>query len=531
MTHAKDPFDIPAAALSPVVMSRRDLLLAALSGAALAAVPGGMAMAQAAPRKGGVIRIVAPANPSSLDPATGGAGSDHSMLWPVYDTLMDWENETLKVVPGMAEWSTPDPKTLLLKLRSDKIMFHDGTPMDAQAVKFNLDRNRSDARSNVKADLASIGSVEVVSPTEVRIKLLQPDAALPAILTDRAGMMISPKAVQSLGTESDRKPVGAGPWKFVSWTDNDKIVLTRNDVYWKPNRPYADGVEFLIIPDQATGLRSVTSGQNHMIYNLSSRYKPLVDRAKNLTVAVSPTLYCFQIYFNYSRAPLDNIKVRQAINLAIDRQAFVKATLGGVGEPAHMLLPASHWAYDKQVAAMYPYDPARAKKLLAEAGFPNGLEISVGGYNDQDSVRRAEVLMEMLGKVGIRAKFTNGTIAEISGLYFGPEKKFDALVSAWTGRPDPSMTYSLGFAKGAYYNAGRSEASPELTALLQESRVKEDLAFRKQVFSKIQHIVMEQALVGPLAFRYELVASTQQVKGFKPNLLGKPKFNDVSLAT
>jgi peptide/nickel transport system permease protein/peptide/nickel transport system substrate-binding protein len=93
------------------------------------------------------------------------------------------------------------------------------------------------------------------------------------------------------------------------------------------------------------------------------------------------------------------------------------------------------------------------------------------------------------------------------------------------------MTYSLGFAKGAYYNAGRSEASPELTALLQESRIKDDLEFRKQVFSKIQHIVMEQALVAPLAFRAELVASVQQVKGFKPNLLGKPKFDDVWLAS
>jgi peptide/nickel transport system substrate-binding protein len=324
---------------------------------------------------------------------------------------------------------------------------------------------------------------------------------------------------------------GAGPWKFVSWADNDKIVLTRNESYWKPNKPYTDGVEILIIPDQATGLRSVTSGQNHMIYNLSSRYKPLVDKAKNLTVATSPTLYCFQIYFNYSRAPLDNVKVRQAINLAIDRPAFLRATLGGVGEPAYMLMPSSHWAHDKQVAALYPYDPARAKKLLAEAGLANGLEISMGSYNDQDSVRRAEVIMEMLGKAGIRVKLTNGSIAEISGQFFGTEKKFDALLSAWTGRPDPSMTYSLGFAKGAYYNAGRSEASPELTALLQESRTREDLEFRKQVFSKIQRIVMEQALVAPLAFRAELVASTQQVKGFKANLLGKPKFDDVWLAS
>jgi ABC-type transport system substrate-binding protein len=521
----------PGASLPAPVLSRRDLLLAALSGAALASLPTGMAYAQGAPRRGGVIKIVAPANPSSLDPATGGAGSDHSVLWTMYDTLVEWDYKTLKAVPGMAEWSTPDPLTLMLKLRSNEIVFHDGTPLDAQAVKFNLDRNRSDARSNVKADLASVAAVEVVNPLEVRIKLTQADAALPAILSDRAGMMVSPKAVRELGAESDRKPVGAGPWKCVSWTDNDKIVLVRHDKYWKPNRPYADGVEFLIIPDQATALRSVSSGQNHMVYNLSSRYKPLVDRSKNLTLATSPTLYCFQLYFNYSRAPLNNPKVRQAINFAIDRTAFVNATQGSLGEAARMLLPASHWAYDKEVADLYPHDPNRARKLLAEAGVGKGLEISFGGYSDQDSVRRAEVVIEMLSKVGIRAKFTNGTIAEISGQFFGNEKKFDALLSAWTGRPDPSMTYSLGFAKGAYYNAGRGEASPELTALLQESRLKEDLEFRKKIFARIQRIVMEQALVAPLAFRYEMVASTAQVKDFRPNLLGKPKFNDVWLAS
>lgn len=511
--------------------TRRDFLSASLTAAALAGMPGGFALAQGAPKRGGNIKIVAPANPSSLDPATGGAGSDHSILWTMYDTLVNWDNKTLKPVPGMAEWSSPDLNTLVLKLRSDKIVFHDGTPLDAEAVKFNLDRSRSDARSNVKADLVNIASVEVVSPTEVRIKLAQPDAALPAILSDRAGMMVSPKAVKEQGAETDRKPVGAGPWKFVSWTDNDKIVLTRHDKYWQPNLPHLDGIEFVIIPDQGTGLRSVTSGQNQMIFNLSSRYKPLVDRAKNLSVSVSPTLYCHQIYFNYSRAPLNDVRVRQAINFAVDRKAFLQATLSGVGEEAHMLLPASHWAYDKGVAALYRHDPDRARKLLAEAGVGSGLEISFGGYNDQDSIRRAEVLMEMLSKVGIRAKFTNGTIAEISAQFFGNEKKFDALVSAWTGRPDPSMTYSLGFGKGAYYNAGRSEASAELTTLLQHSRIKEDIEFRRQVFAKIQRIVMEQALVAPLAFRYDVTASTAQTKGYQPNLLGKPKFNDIWLAS
>ncbi|NEV76619.1 peptide ABC transporter, partial [Rhodopseudomonas sp. BR0C11] len=173
--------------------------------------------------------------------------------------------------------------------------------------------------------------------------------------------------------------------------------------------------------------------------------------------------------------------------------------------------------------------PEKAKKLLAEAGYKDGLEMTIGGYTDQDSVRRGEVIQDQLGKVGIKLKFTRGTIAEISAQFFAQEKKFDMLVSAWTGRPDPSMTYGLGFDKGAYYNAGRT-ADPELSKLIQESRASQDLNERAAVFAKIQRFTVEQALSAPLAFQYELDALSAKVKDFQPNLLGKPKFENISLA-
>ncbi len=505
---------------------RRDAL--GLLGVALCGTLGLPAFAQGKPQRGGVLKIAAPTNPSSLDPATGGSGADHPLLWTMYDTLVDWDFESLKPKPGMAEWSFPQPTTMVLNLKPG-ITFHDGTPCDAAAVKFNIDRNRSDLRSNLKADLASIGDVEVASPTQVKLTLKQPDAALPAIFSDRAGMMVSPKAVQALGAEFDRKPVGAGPWKFVSWADNQKLVVTRHDKYWRAGMPYLDGIEFSIIPELATGLRSVVSKQNQLAFSLVARLEPIIKRDKSLTLVTGPTLYCLQLYLNYSRAPLNNPKLRQAINFALDREAFVKASLNGAGEAAYMNLPSTHWAYDKSVAGLYPHDPAQAKRLMSEAGLAGGVDISVGGYNDQDAVRRGEIVMDQLGKVGIRCKFTNGTIPEISGQFFGVEKKFDMLMSAWTGRPDPSMSYSLMYAKDAYYNAGRAEPVPQLAALLQESRLKEDLDFRRGVFAKIQRLVMENALVAPLAFQFEIDAVSKQVHDFKPNLLGKPKFNDIWL--
>ncbi len=508
--------------------SRRDLLF--LVGAAGVTGMAGRrpAWAVEAAKEGGVLKVAAPANPSSLDPATGGSGADHTILWTLYDTLVEWDYATLKPKPGLARWSYPDAKTMVLDI-TEGVMFHDGTALDAAAVKFNLDRNREDARSNVKADLTSIAAIDVTGPQQVTLHLKNPDTALPAILSDRAGMMASPTNLRALGTETNRRPVGAGPWKFVSWADNESVVVTRNDHYWRPRRPYLDGIEFAIIPEAATALRSVIAGEKQMAFSLPARLKPIIDRARQLQIIATPTLYCIQLYFNYARLPLSNVKIRQAINFAIDRAAFVKATMGGLGEVATMTLPSSHWAYDKSVSTLYPHDPAKARDLLDAAGFKNGIDISIGSYNDQDSVQRSEVLQAALGEAGIRLKFTRGTIAEISAQFFGTEKKFDMLLSAWTGRPDPSMTYALGFDQGAYYNAGR-ECAPELSQLIQQSRESEDLATRAAVFAKIQRFVMENALSAPIAFQYELDALAAMVRGYTPDLLGKSKFENVSFA-
>src|SRR5262245_28333985 len=180
--------------------TRREAM-ALISGALAGTALGDKALAQATPKRGGILRISAPANPSSLDPTTGGAGSDHAFLFTMYDTLTEWDFETLKPKPGLAEsWSFSDPTTLVLNIRSG-VTFHDGTPGDAEAVKFNLERNKGDAKSNIKADLASVDTVAVTGPMQVTLKLKNADAALPGILSDRAGMMVSPAALKASGAD------------------------------------------------------------------------------------------------------------------------------------------------------------------------------------------------------------------------------------------------------------------------------------------------------------------------------------------
>jgi peptide/nickel transport system substrate-binding protein len=509
-------------------LSRRETLALA-SAAAAASLFGLDARAQGAPKKGGVLKVAANANPSSLDPATGGSGADHTMLFPIYDTLTEWDYETLKPKPGLAEsWSFPDPQTLVLNLRSG-VTFHDGTPLDAEAVKFNLDRNKTDQRSNLKADLGTMTSVEATGPLQVTLKLSQPDTALPGILSDRAGMMVSPTAVKAAGGNVDRKPVGAGAYTFVSWTDNEKLVVKRNEKYWRAGQPYLDGIEFAIIPETATALRSVIAGQNDFVYQLPARQKMMLQRASALKQVAGPTVYCQQIYFNWGRPPFDDIRLRKALNYAVDRQTFVKAMLEGVGEPAYMNLPSSHWAYDPEVAKLYPHDPDKARALLKEANIPQGFVLDLVSYTDQDSVRRAEILIEQFAKVGLKAQFTNGSIAEMSAAFFGKDKKGAGLVSAWTGRPDPSLTYTLMYSKDSYFNAARADVPADLPDALKATRLSENIEERKQAFAKVQRIVMENALVCPLAFQFELDGHAAKVKGYRPNLLGKPKYEGIWL--
>ena len=509
--------------------TRREVM-ALISGALAGATLGGEASAQGTPRRGGILRISAPANPSSLDPATGGAGSDHAFLFTMYDTLTEWDFETLKPKPGLAEsWSFSNPTTLVLNIRSG-VTFHDGTPLDAEAVKFNLERNKSDPKSNIKADLAAMESAAVTGPMQVTVKLNAPDSALPGILSDRAGMMVSPTALKASSTGNvTRTPVGAGAYAFVSWADGEKIVIKRHEKYWKPNRPYPDGIEFSIIPELTTGARSVTAGQNDLMYQLPPRQKAIVERASSIKIFNGPTLYVFQIFLNWAKPPFDNIKVRQAFNFAIDRETFVKAALAGLAEPAYMNLPKAHWAYDSSVAGLYPYNPDMSRKLLAEAGFKDGVSIELVGYPDQDSVQRQEILIEQFRKGGMNVRFMNAPIAEASAAFFGAEKRGSGILAAWTGRPDPSLTYALMFTKDAYYNGGRGAVPAELEAAIKESRASEDIELRRKAFATVQKLVMENAFVAPLAFQFELVAMNTKVHGYRPNLLGKPKYDDVWL--
>ena len=170
------------------------------------------------------------------------------------------------------------------------------------------------------------------------------------------------------------------------------------------------------------------------------------------------------MFLNFAKPPLNDVRVRQALNYAIDRESFAKATMAGLSEVATTVLPKAHWAYDPALANFYKYDPDKAKALLAEAGHKDGLELHLIGYTDQRQQQRQEVLQEQLRKVGIKLRFSTFNIPEGSAAFFS-KAEGNGLLSQWTGRPDPSLTFTLLYGKGSYFNSGREEATPEITAV------------------------------------------------------------------
>ena len=508
-------------------VSRRTALIlpvaSALTGSALLAQ-----LARAGEEKpGGILRVASYSNPSRLDPSTGTNGADQAMLWPMFDTLLDIDFATLQPKPKLAEsFEFRDPTTLVLNIRKD-VTFHDGVALDADAVKFNFTHMMTNPASAVKGEISTLKSVEVDGPMRVVLKLSQPDVSIVLALTDRSGMMSSPKAITERGADYDRNPVGTGQYVFQRWEDANKLVMTRNPNYWQPGQPKLDAIEFRIIPDTNTGLRAVYAGECDLVYRVSPQQIPAIDRAANVAKHVDPGLYTQQLFFNNAKPPMDDLRVRQAINYAIDRVAYTRVIAAGFGQPAYTSVPPNHWAYDENAASYYHFDPDKAKALWKEAG-AEGVELHAFHYSDSRAQQRMEILTQYLTKVGFKLKYTTGAIPVVNK-QFNEQPGGHFISSAWTGRADPSVILTSMFMPGGYYNRGDVPPTPELKQAILDTLSAQDQDKRKDAFARALRYERESALYAPLTFDPEIVVHNPRVKGFVPTLLGKPRFDGISL--
>jgi peptide/nickel transport system substrate-binding protein/glutathione transport system substrate-binding protein len=512
--------------LKTATIDRRTVLKGAAAAGGAMLLPGG-ALAQATPKRGGTLRLAMPYNPAAVDPMTGRNLPDFNTLYAIYDALIDFEPATLELRPGLAKsWKFADPKTLVLEL-VEGVTFHDGTPFNAEAVKINLERYKNDQRSNVKADLGAVASVDVTGPNQVTLRLSRPNAGLPVILTNRVGLMVSPKSIAEKGPNLDRVAVGTGPFKFVEWQDNSSIKLVRNDNYWQKGLPYLDGIDIRIINELNTAARTVIAGESDLALNLQPPQKAVADRVPAVVAAATPSLVFYGAFLNYGEGPLKDKRIRQALNYAIDRDEINKVIALGLGQAASAILPKEHWACDVAGLNYYKHDIAKAKALLAEAGHPNGIELATWGWADQTAMQRQELLMSQLAKAGIRLKLT--PVAPQQAMQgFMLEKKGDMLISPTGGYPDPSQAYEALFAKDALRNAGKVEL-PGYRELVDATMAAPSQEERKAAFVKLQKFVNEEALQLVQFIAAGVTVRGKNVQAFEDNLLTTPKFHRVWL--
>lgn len=460
--------------------------------------------------------------PYTLDPAVGTSGFDYPLLYSVFDRLIDFDPKTMVLRPGLAtEWKVTgaDKRTFEMKLRRN-VKFHDGTDFNAFAVKYNMERLQ---KAKILNDLDNVESIEVVDPFTITLRLKQENSSMPIMLSDRAGMMVSPAAVEKLGKDFARSPVGTGAFVFKNWISGQAVILEKNKEYWNGAAVKLSGIQFRFIPNATSLASAILSGQIDFAYQIDPKNLDVIQKNPRLRISKEPTTRYYQISWNPSFPPLDNVKVRQAISMSLDRKVLADAILGpGMsGGAALMPLPPESWAYTKSLEGSVKYDPARAKKLLAEAGFPNGVTIklcatnSVLGYgSDITDIEREQ--MKPAG-ITLEVEFRQGSACNQA---FNVQKNVMAYQVGFSGRPDPYLTFEGNFSSTGLFNTSKTKY-PGVDEVLGKIAKTYDRKAQKPLYDQLNKLWIQQVPKLALFYAPNYAIYTKDLVGEQPNLMGK----------
>ncbi|MGK7377928.1 ABC transporter substrate-binding protein [Planococcus sp. 1R117A] len=471
------------------------------------------------PQKGGEITIGYETDIANFDPIKSTGGINFPLLLPVYDTLIRFTPE-LEPEPGLAEsWKFLDDKTLELTLRKN-VKFHDGTPFDAEAVKFNIDRTNSE--HSTVSELMSIESVDVIDTHTVNLNLSKPDSSIVLGLSHTGGLIVSPTAVKKYGENYSQNPVGTGPFKMAKHVPNGEIIFEANEDYWQEELPYLDKLTVKIIGDETTRINALKSGEIDFAENISPGNVAGFENNESFKVEKLTSLPFKNYYLNPTIEPLNNKAVRQAINHGINREAMVQAINFGIGEPAYQPFPSNYWASDKNLKIKY--DPEKSKKLLKEAGLEN-VSFEMVHHSTAYDQRIAEAIKSQLKEVGIqvdlRAMEQQAALAS-----FWSEKESASFLGRWSARPDPQSTMGSLFSVEDYYNLGHS--TDEIESLILEAGMNYNQDERAELYKEISRkAVLEEAIIIPLFFTPRTAIMNSKLNGYVPNMLEKPVLSTI----
>ena len=357
--------------------------------------------AAAAPQKGGSLIIAVGDEPPGLDPtASASAAIDRVVYANIMEGLVKVDRNG-QFVPGLAaSWDvSSDGKVYTFHLRKG-VSFHNGEPFNAQVAKWNIERATTEGTKNAHPEFFRvIANIETPDSNTLKLTLKDVDALFIVHLAEGDGVMLPMKGYENMAAA----PVGTGPFKFSKWSRGDSVEMVRNDKYWNPRLPYLDKVTYRFIKDPSAQVAALKAGDIDIIgWLLAPELAPAISKDKRFKVLAGASTSEVIMSTNNKAKPFDNKLVRQAVAYAIDRDAVNELVISGYGTKI-----GSHWPpvtpYYKDMTGRFPYDPAKAKKLLAQAGYPNGFEANIKLPVIYPYAQRAgEVIADMLGQVGIK---------------------------------------------------------------------------------------------------------------------------------
>ena len=432
------------------------------------------------------------------------------------DKLVDISPE-LAIVPELAtEWSWSADETELTMTLRQGVVFHDGTPFNAEAVVYNIERSKNLPESRRKSEVTSITGVEAIDEFTVRITLAEPDATMLAQLSDRAGMMISPKAAEEMGANFGSAPVCSGPFSFVERVQQDRIELARFADYWNADAIHFDSVVYLPIPDTTVRLANLRAGDLHLIERLAATDVGSASRDASLKVVDVVGLGYQAITMNVNNgAEAQNpfgqdARLRQALSLSIDRNALNQVVFEGAFAPGNQPVPPSSPWYDDRFPVP-ERDVAAARALLAEAGHANGVALSVQVANNPVQTQVMEVVQAMAAEAGINisiraTEFATLLQQQTAGEYQGSQV-------GWSGRTDvDGNIHQFVTCEGGINDS--KFCDPKVDEHLNAARVSNDVATRKASYDAAREILNEEM---PIIYLYHpswIWAMNANIEGF-----------------
>jgi peptide/nickel transport system substrate-binding protein len=479
----------------------------------------------------GTLRIGLAEDADILDPTLARTYVGRIVFASLCDKLFDID-EKLNLVPQLAlsHEVSADGKAVTIKLRPN-VKFHDGEPFNAEAAKFGLERHMNMQGSFRKPELAQVDKVEVVDPQTVRLLLKTPFAPLIAQLTDRAGMMVSPKAAQALGDKFGTAPVCAGPYKFVERVAQDRIVVERFADYWDKGRAHVDRIIYRPIQDSTVRLANLKSGQLDLLERLLATDVEEVKKDSKLKLATGTELGYQGVTINLANGekannPLaKNPKVRQAFELALDRDAINQVVFNGLQKPDNQWVSTAS-PYHSAKFPLPKRDIAKAKALIKEAGVATPIAIDFMVPNNPESRAVAEVMQSLTSEAGFDLKIRVTEFA--TSLNEGEKGNYQLYFLAWSGRTDPDGNIYSFAACNQPLNIGKF-CDPKVDELLNKARTATTLPERKALYEQAAAEILPRGNVVYLYHRTLLFAHSPKLQGFKVMPDGLIRVTDLKL--